>query len=111
MDILKNSARINPHGLGIVWLDTYEVSYHTSREYRLLKSTRPFIAHFTYATIGKIGRENTHPFVCGDNTDELLMMNGTIKRLGNSQMCDSKVLANALGKGIKTNLEKGTLKA
>jgi len=106
MDILKNSARINPHGLGIVWLDTYEVSYHTSREYRLLKTTRPFIAHFRYATVGKVGRENTHPFVCGNNTDELLMMNGTIKGLGNSQMCDSKVLANALGKVSRPTWKK-----
>tara|TARA_B100000212_G_C27359099_1_gene527329 strand:+ start:702 stop:1787 length:1086 start_codon:yes stop_codon:yes gene_type:complete len=103
---LKNSARINPHGLGIVWLDTYEVSYHTSREYKLLKTTRPFIAHFRYATIGKVGKDNTHPFVCGENTDELLMMNGTIRELGNSQTCDTKVLANALGKISRANWKK-----
>ena len=78
MEILKNSARINPHGLGIVWLDTYKVSYHNSKEYNLLKTDRPFIAHFRYATVGAVNRENTHPFVCGNNSDELLMMNGTI---------------------------------
>jgi gamma-glutamylaminecyclotransferase len=98
MEILKNSARINPHGLGIVWLDTYSVSYHKSKDYNLLNTTRPFIAHFRYATVGEVNRENTHPFVCGNNSDELLMMNGTIKNLGNTKMCDSKVLANALGK-------------
>ena len=98
MEILKNSGRINPHGLGIVWLDTYKVSYHESKEYGLLSTTRPFIAHFRHATIGKVGRDNTHPFVCGYNSDELLMMNGTIKGIGNEAMCDSKVLANALGR-------------
>lgn len=98
MDVLKNSARINPHGLGIVWLDTYNVSYHKSKDYKLLDTKRPFIAHFRYATVGAVNKENTHPFVCGNNSDELLMMNGTIKGLGDAQMCDSKVLANALGK-------------
>jgi len=97
-EIAKTSARINPHGLGIIWLDTFEVTYHKSSEYSQLLTKRPFIAHFRYATVGKIGQENTHPFVCGNNKDELLMMNGTIKGLGNSEMCDSKVLAIQLGK-------------
>ena len=98
MDILKNSARINPHGLGIVWLDNFSVSYHKSKEYKLLSTDRPFIAHFRYATVGAIGKDNTHPFVCGNNSDELLMMNGTINSLGNATESDSKVLADALGK-------------
>ncbi len=95
--VLKNSARINPHGLGIVWLDTYDVSYHKSNEYQLLNTDRPFIAHFRYATKGLVNRDNTHPFVCGHNTDELLMMNGTIPNLGNHFVCDTKVLAKKLG--------------
>ena len=94
---LKRSAQINRHGLGIVWLDTFEVSYHKSQDWKLLKTTRPFIAHFRLATIGKVGRENTHPFVCGKNTDELLMMNGTIRELGNWRECDTKILAGKLG--------------
>lgn len=97
-DILKSSAKINPHGLGIVWLDDYKVTYHKSSEFNLLDTDRPFIAHFRYATVGAIGRSNTHPFVCGSNTNELLMMNGTIKGLGNQKDSDSKVLANSLGK-------------
>lgn len=96
-EIAKTSARINPHGLGIIWLDTFEVSYHDSKDYNILLTERPFIAHFRYATVGAINRENTHPFVCGNNKDEYLMMNGTIKGLGNTKMCDSKVLANQLG--------------
>lgn len=96
-DVLKSSARINPHGLGIVWLDDYSVSYHKSSEYNLLDTTRPFVAHFRYATIGAINKSNTHPFVCGSNKNELLMMNGTIKGLGDHKKSDSRELAELLG--------------
>lgn len=109
-DVAKSSATINPDGLGIVWLDTFEVTYHKSEEYKLLLTDRPFIAHFRYATVGKVGISNTHPFVCGSNKDELLMMNGTIKGMGNHEMCDSKELAISLGdvnrKGWKGKLEQ-----
>ena len=97
-EVAKTSARINPHGLGIVWLDTFEVEYHKSSEYNRLITERPFIAHFRYATIGAINKANTHPFVCGANKDELLMMNGTIRGLGDANMCDSKALAINLGR-------------
>ena len=96
--VLKNSARKNPHGLGIVWLDTFKVSYHGSKDYKKLNTTRPFIAHFRYATIGKICKENTHPFKCGKKHNELLMMNGTISELGNKNMTDTQDLAIKLGK-------------
>lgn len=96
-DVIKTSARMNPHGLGIVWLDNYEVTYHKSSEYKALITDRPYIAHFRYATIGVVGRDNTHPFECGKNQDEFLMMNGTIHSLGNKQECDTKVLARSLG--------------
>ena len=68
-EVLKTSARINPHGLGIVWLDTFKVSYHKSKEYQLLNTDRPYIAHFRYATIGRVCKENTHPFRCGNNKE------------------------------------------
>jgi len=96
-EIAKTSARINPHGLGVMWLDTFEATYHKSADYKVLDTDRPFIAHFRYATVGAIGRENTHPFVCGSKRNEYLMMNGTIKGLGNMKQSDSKVLANSLG--------------
>ena len=95
--IAKSSARINPDGLGIMWLDTYEVTYHKSSEYSNLYTDRPFIAHFRYATIGSISVENTHPFQCGNNKNEWLMMNGTIDGLGDNVMSDTRVLANQLG--------------
>ena len=96
-DVLKSASKINRDGLGIVWLDTYEVSYHKSKEYEVLNTDRPYIAHFRYATVGKVCIENTHPFVCGKNENELLMMNGTIRGLGDAIKTDSKVLAESLG--------------
>ena len=90
-EVAKTSAKINPHGLGIIWLDTFEVSYHKSAEFKVLESQRPYIAHFRYATVGAINKENTHPFRCGKNQNEWLMMNGTIQGLGNAQMSDSRV--------------------
>lgn len=108
MDIIENASVINPHGLGIVWLDSFEVTYHKSNEYDVLDTERPFIAHFRYATVGAVNKSNTHPFVCGSQSDELLMMNGTIKGLGNAKDTDSKVLARSLG-DIKRHLWKGKL--
>ena len=96
-EVAKTSARVNPHGLGVIWLDTFEVTYHKSAEYKVLDTARPFIAHFRYATIGAINKENTHPFRCGSNKQEWLMMNGTIKALGDHKKSDSKVLAENLG--------------
>jgi gamma-glutamylcyclotransferase (GGCT)/AIG2-like uncharacterized protein YtfP len=96
-EVAKTSARINPHGLGVIWLDTFEVTYHKSAEYKVLDTKRPFIAHFRYATIGAINKENTHPFRCGSNKQEWLMMNGTISKLGDHKKSDSRVLAENLG--------------
>ena len=104
-EIAKTSARINPHGLGVIWLDTFEITYHKSKHYSVLDTDRPFIAHFRYATVGAIGKDNTHPFMCGKNKHEWLMMNGTIKGLGNAQVCDSKALAECLG-----NMDRSTWK-
>ena len=99
---LENASQINPHGLGVVWLDTFETNYFESSEYNVLDTERPFIAHFRYATVGAINKANMHPFVCGDKTDELLMMNGTASGYGNKNITDSQDLANELG-GIARN--------
>ena len=97
MQTLENASLVNPHGLGVTWLDTFKTDYFKSSEYAVLDTERPFIAHFRYATIGKVCKENTHPFVCGKNTDELLMMNGTVKGYGNKDMTDTQDIANKLG--------------
>ena len=96
-EVAKTSGRINPHGLGVIWLDTFEVTYHQSSQYKVLDTDRPFIAHFRYATIGAVNKENTHPFRCGNNKHEWLMMNGTIRGLGDAKRSDSRVLAESLG--------------
>lgn len=72
---LLASATINEDGLGILWLDTYEVEKVPSLEYNKLITKRPFIAHFRYATVGKINLSNCHPF--NINEDNLLFQNGT----------------------------------
>ena len=95
--ILRTSSRINPHGLGIVWLDTYETTYHKSSDWKKLVTNRPFIAHFRFATKGKINKANTHPFICGKNKHELLMHNGTIPNIGTDAKSDSRMLAEYLG--------------
>jgi gamma-glutamylaminecyclotransferase len=97
IDVLESAGRVNPDGLGVVWLDTYEVTYHKSKEYKILNTNRPFAAHFRYATVGKVGLSNTHPFQCGKKKDEYLMMNGTIRNLGDKDTCDTKVLAGVIG--------------
>jgi len=94
---LQNSATINPDGLGIVWLDDFSLEYYESEEWEVLKTERPYIAHFRYATVGKVCRENMHPFMCGKNRDELLMQNGTIHGFGNKDMTDTEHLAITLG--------------
>lgn len=95
--VLQKAARINPHGLGIVWLDNYNVTYHKSGEWHKLQTDRPYIAHFRYATVGKVCKENTHPFVCGEVKHELLMQNGTVKGYGNKNITDTEELAIELG--------------
>ncbi len=87
----KKASQENRDGLGVVWLDTWKVTYHKSNEYSVLDTTRPFIAHFRYATVGKVGLSNTHPFRIRGS--EYLMMNGTIRGMGCSDRCDTKELA------------------
>ena len=96
-EILKASSIKNPHGLGVVWLDTYHISWHKSTDWEILKTDRPFIAHFRWATVGAINTENMHPFQCG-NSEDWLMQNGTVYGLGDKKTCDTKVLAGNLSK-------------
>lgn len=95
--VLNAAAQQNPHGLGIVWLDTYEIGYYDSKDYQILNCNRPFIAHFRFASVGRVCVANIHPFRCGNNPNEWLMMNGTIFNMGDSERTDTEVLANKLG--------------
>jgi gamma-glutamylaminecyclotransferase len=93
--LLKNSMDKNPDGLGVVWLDSNEITYHESKDIDILRSERPYIAHFRYATVGEVSLANCHPFPIGD-TGEYLMQNGTVRNLGSKKMTDTEHLANLL---------------
>lgn len=93
--ILVQSSLINPDGLGVIWLDNWTIDRYESNEYEVLNTDRPFIAHFRYATVGKVCIENTHPFSI--NNQEVLMQNGSLKGLGSKDMVDGDELAKILG--------------
>ena len=97
--ILRKSAEKNPHGLGIVWLDTYKIEKTESKNWKLLaKINRPYIAHFRFATQGAKTKENIHPFVVPYTNDtEWLMQNGTIYDYAGRTECDTKCMAHDLG--------------
>lgn len=92
--VLVKSSMVNPHGLGVLWLDDYSLTFHDSSEWNVLKTDRPFIAHFRYATVGEVCVENCHPFFM--NNDEMLFQNGTVKGLGHEQLTDTEHLAQIL---------------
>lgn len=97
--ILRNSAVLNPHGLGVVWMKTGEMVRTESLDHSLLKilseTDEPFIAHFRYATRGKVSRDNTHPFRI-PGTDEWLFQNGTLEDLGDDCKTDTQAMAEQL---------------
>jgi len=91
---LLASSVINPDGLGILWLDSYEIEKVPSKEYEKLLTKRPFIAHFRYATVGKVNLNNCHPFSITDKS--VLFQNGTVQGLGNLVKTDTQHLAEIL---------------
>lgn len=93
-DTLVASANINPHGLGVLWLDKWNVTYHESNDFMILKTERPYIAHFRFATIGAVNKANCHPF--NIDNDEILFQNGTIWNLGNKKKTDTQHMAEIL---------------
>jgi gamma-glutamylaminecyclotransferase len=60
----------------------------------ILKTKRPYIAHFRYATIGEVSKANCHPFDI--NKDNILFQNGTVYGLGNKKKTDTQHLAEIL---------------
>lgn len=94
-DILIKSAVLNPHGLGVTWLDTFETEFYESKDWNVLSTKRPFIGHFRYATVGKISRDNCHPFEIGQ-TGDLLYQNGTVYNLGDNNKTDTEHMSDIL---------------
>jgi gamma-glutamylaminecyclotransferase len=93
-ETLMASAHKNPDGLGILWLDKWNITTHRSDEYMILKTQRPYIAHFRYATVGKVSKANCHPF--NIDKDHVLFQNGTIKGLGSKKKTDTQHMAEIL---------------
>ena len=105
-ETLRNSARINPHGLGIIWLDNFKVEHMKSKEWLKLHTSRPFIAHFRFATIGVVNRANIHPFQCGANKNEWLMMNGTIHGLGYKDEATARASVSKIRNSSRSHAHK-----
>jgi gamma-glutamylaminecyclotransferase len=93
---LVASAAKNPDGLGILWLDNYKLEKIPSENYKKLLTKRPFIAHFRFATVGKVNLKNCHPFSIDE--DNLLFQNGTVPGLGNKVKTDTQHLAEILSR-------------
>ena len=104
---LKNASKINPHGLGIFWADNGKITYHNSGQWAKLYTKRPYIAHFRLATIGKVSKDNCHPFEISNG--EYLFQNGTVKKLGNNEKTDTQELAELL-KDVKRERWQDILK-
>ena len=94
-EMLLKSSVLNPDGLGITWLDTFETEYSLSSDWEILCVARPYIAHFRLATVGAISLENNHPFQIGD-TGKMLYQNGTVYNLGDEGMTDTEHMAMIL---------------
>ena len=92
-DILLKSSILNPHGLGVTWLDTYETEMSLSSEWSKLQTDRPYIAHFRYATVGD--KSKCHPFPIGD-TGCVLYQNGSVWNLGSATEVDAEHMARIL---------------
>jgi len=93
---IREASAKNPHGLGVIWLDTFELQrFEKSDPNILINTDRDYIAHYRYATVGVVGRRNTHPFYI--DKQNVLFQNGTNYNLGNDDITDTEALALVLG--------------
>lgn len=109
ISILRKASEVNPHGLGIFWIDTQEITKHNSEEWQILLNDRPYIAHFRLATIGEVNESNIHPFKISAKKGTFLFQNGTIPNIGDENDCDTKVLAESI-KGLNPKATETILK-
>lgn len=94
---LSNAAITNPDGFSILYLDDGEL--YKTMDYleidTLLDVNRPYIVHYRYATRGKIGVKQCHPYTIKRDTH--LFSNGTVGNLGDKETCDTDIVAEILG--------------
>lgn len=96
---LDNAESKNKDGFGIVYLDNgqLETTMDYKKARKLVEAKRPFVAHYRYATRGKINEANCHPFsVYKDDENYWLFSNGTVAQLGSKDVCDTKVVTDIL---------------
>jgi len=95
-EIINRAKLVNPHGFGITWLDDGKTErttdYNSTTVRTLSTTTRPLVCHFRYATVGKIDRNNVHPFPI-NGTDEVIYSNGTVQGFGTKTQSDISCIA------------------
>ena len=97
--ILENAFSTNPDGFGITFLDTLETvkTMEEKKARKLLEGSRPYVAHFRYATRGHISKGNCHPFPVHHKSGIFqLYANGTVGTLGCEEKTDTQVVADML---------------
>ena len=97
--ILDNANQLNPDGFGITYLDGERetiktMDCHYARE--LVESSRPFVAHYRFATVGKVNKKNCHPFPVPHKGGGLFS-NGTVASLGTKKRTDTQEVAELMG--------------
>lgn len=94
--IIDNAEQINPDGFGIVFLDDGELVKTTDydKARKLMAMKRPYLAHYRFATVGKVNKDNCHPFPI-PNSDNVLFSNGTVP-LGSKEKTDTECVAELL---------------
>lgn len=99
-NVIENSVRINPHGMGHLDLATGLLTRTQSarKMFQLLRSDRPFISHCRLATIGGVNRQGIHPFFFETESGKpngWLFQNGTVDGFADNRS-DSANIADML---------------
>jgi len=98
-DALAMAELSNPDGFGITFLDGDCETIKTmdySLAFDLLYCERPYVAHYRYATVGKVSERNCHPFQVPKHAGQLYS-NGTVSCLGSKRKTDTQAVAKLLG--------------
>lgn len=95
-EIVEIALTFNADGFGIFYHDTGKVvrTMCGIKASKLCAEPRPFTAHFRYATSGKTGKKQCHPFKIDDRY--VLMQNGTVEHLRSATEVDTARLAKVL---------------
>lgn len=97
-DIAARAVLFNPHGFGIMLLDTGEVikTMDITEAYEWLATERPYVFHARLRTAGKINKDNVQPIMINERS--YLFHNGTVQtpRGWDKNASDSRFVAETL---------------